>query len=275
MIFSLILFRSSTLQARHVKATWGRRCNKVLFMSSQSDPDLPTVKLKVGEGRDNLWGKTKNAFRYVYENHLEEYDWFVKADDDTYMVIENLRYLLKDYNSSYPLYFGRKFKPYVKQGYMSGGAGYVLSTEAVRRFIEVMMTVCIVMVNTFIQSGVDDGEVCRLDNGGAEDVEIGKCMINLGVEAGDSRDAEGRKRFMPFVPEHHLIPGHIPKDSWYWKYQSYPEEEGLACCSDFAISFHYVSPNEMYVLEYLIYHLRPYGIKIGESPEDIKVQGKG
>ena len=37
----------------------------------------------------------------------------------------------------------------------------------------------------------------------------------------DTRDTEGRKTFFPFVPEHHLIPGHIPQDSWYWPYQYY------------------------------------------------------
>jgi hypothetical protein len=40
-----------------------------------------------------------------------------------YVVVENLRYMLSDYNSSEPTYFGCRFKPYVKQGYMSGGAG--------------------------------------------------------------------------------------------------------------------------------------------------------
>ena len=122
-----------------MKATWGRRCNKFLIMSSKSDDELPTVALKLGEGGDNythLWGKTKSAFRYVYQNHFDDYDWFLKTDDDTFMIMENLRYFLKDYNSSDPVYFGRRYKTFVKQGYMSG-AGYVLSKEALRRFVEV------------------------------------------------------------------------------------------------------------------------------------------
>lgn len=123
-----------------------------------ADTELGSVALPVKEGRNNLWAKTKEAFKYIYEHHLDDADWFIKADDDTYVVVENLRYMLYPYSPDDPIYFGCKFKPFVKQGYMSGGAGYVLSKEAVRRFVE---------------EGIPHKDKCRQSADGAEDVEIG------------------------------------------------------------------------------------------------------
>ena len=34
----------------------------------------------------------------------------MKADDDTYVVVENLRFLLKDYNTQDNIWFGHRFK---------------------------------------------------------------------------------------------------------------------------------------------------------------------
>ena len=40
----------------------------------------------------------------------------MKADDDTYVILENLRHLLSNYSRSDPIYFGCQFKPFTPQG---------------------------------------------------------------------------------------------------------------------------------------------------------------
>lgn len=193
-------------KARHVKNTWTRHCNIVVFMSSVEDPNFPTVGLGTKEGRDQLYWKTIRAFHYAYEHHIDEADWFLKADDDTYVIVDNLRWVLANHTPDEPIYFGRRFKPYTKQGYMSGGAGYVLSKEALRRFVEGFKT-----------------KVCSHTTS-VEDLAMGQCMEKVGVLAGDSRDGLQRETFHPFVPEQHLT-AKFPKSFWYWSYCYYPISE--------------------------------------------------
>ena len=67
-------------------------------------------------GREHLTAKTMHAFDYAYRQHLNEFDWFIKADDDTYLIVENLRYMLSAHSPQEPVYFGHHFKTIVKQG---------------------------------------------------------------------------------------------------------------------------------------------------------------
>ena len=186
-------------KAIHVKATWGKHCNKLKFISDYEDLSLPAVDSKTENNRDHLTAKTMRAFDLAFKEELDRYDWFMKADDDSYVILENLRYFLSIYSHGNPVFFGHHFKNDVDQGYFSGGAGYVISREALRRF------------------GNRKHGDCASDYG-YEDVEFGRCMEKLGVKPGDSRDALGRSRFHPLDIHKHFVEG-FP--DWYIETSKY------------------------------------------------------
>jgi glycoprotein-N-acetylgalactosamine 3-beta-galactosyltransferase len=102
--------------------------------------------------------------------------------------------------------------------------------------------------------------LCRGDDDGAEDVEMGKCLQNLNVTAGDSRDSSGRARFFALNPSSIVVPVSKDPEFWYWKNQFYPADDGENCCSETTIAFHYVDPHQMYVLDFFAYRLRVFGL---------------
>ncbi|GFR68833.1 glycoprotein-N-acetylgalactosamine 3-beta-galactosyltransferase 1 [Elysia marginata] len=169
--------------------------------------------------------------------HGKEFDWFLKSDDDTYIVMENLREMLRSYDPDSPVYFGYRFKPYTPQGYMSGGAGYILSREALRRLV----------VNGIL------GKFCGPFTG-VEDLDIGRCLYTVGVEAKDSLDNFGLERFHPL--NFFAYFGNLKLPAWTGDYAFHPLKRGFECCSNKTISFHYIRAHEMYMLEFLIYHMR-------------------
>lgn len=59
-------------RARVVQHTWGSRCDTLLFVAAEDDPNLPIlqVDLQARESRDLLWRKSQLAWNLVADRHL-------------------------------------------------------------------------------------------------------------------------------------------------------------------------------------------------------------
>ena len=109
LCFLSTMSKSHSLRAVHITETWGKHCDKLLLFSSVTDVNIGAIGFNVTEGHGHIWGRVKLMMKYIYKNFLDEYDWFLKADDDTFLITENLRYMLSAYSTEDPIYFGYKF----------------------------------------------------------------------------------------------------------------------------------------------------------------------
>lgn len=80
-------------------------------------------------------------------------------------------------------------------------------------------------------------------------VEIALSLNRLGIATENTRDEEGRARFITLGlhPERTLTRD-ANKDHWLWVYDR-DSKEGLECCSKHWVGTHYVPPEEMRQLE--------------------------
>ncbi|KAK7088994.1 glycoprotein-N-acetylgalactosamine 3-beta-galactosyltransferase 1-like [Littorina saxatilis] len=239
-------------RVKAVNGTWVPRCDgHVFFIKTNKTQHSDVISFDdVKDGRNALTEKTVAALIYLYRYELGKYDWFLKGDDDTYIVMENLRFLLAQYNSSQPVYLGHLFKKLVKQGYMSGGASYVLSREALRKLNE---------------EGFQKNK-CRV-KGNDEDVDIGRCLEAVGVFPHNSIDKYGRSAFHPGPAETHIA--HDAVNPWLVEYNRFKGAGGRNCCSELTVSFHHVKAAEILVMDHLLYRTSVYG----RVPDFSRLQG--
>ncbi|CAF3690758.1 unnamed protein product [Rotaria sp. Silwood1] len=236
-------------RVKAVNETWAPRCDRYFFITEYAREIMTPEQIKFAEqipiapiknitpGYGHLTQKSNLAFLFAYEYYLNDFEWFVKADDDTYLIVTHLKTFLSKQNPSEPITFGYTFQIHIPKGYHSGGASYVLSRESLRRFYEAY--------NDPISNCTKDG--------GAEDIEIARCLRTKGVYPGKALDKENRELFHPLPFADHFQ-GFFP--DWLVKRAENPLQSYYNCCSDQTISFHYISPAEQYLMDFLLYKAR-------------------
>lgn len=231
------------------RSTWAKRCDGFMAFSTITDFNIPSYNIthEGPEEYNNMWQKSRSIWKFIANNYLDSFDFFLLGGDDMFYIIENLRYYLGSNEihelkeSSNGLYFGRRFFPPHQEVFNSGGAGYLIDTKSLQILKDNL-----------------DSPICHAHQVGFwEDVNIANCLRqSAGIIPYDTRDDLKRERFHPFLPGSHLT-YRIPKtkENWDWYPKYNPElKEGYECCSENSISFHYSPADTTKQLHSYLYH---------------------
>ena len=204
-VFCAVFTHSKAHSKLHyVHNTWGKRCDKILYFSGPKDPDqvddpkFELVYLDMVDKYERITEKTLLTFEYIYENFINEYDWFVRANDDTYIIMENLKVFLANRCSDDMSIYGKVLKYRDNghiynygdnsKGFLQGGSGFIISRKSLRLFVESM---------------IEDPKFCVMYRGSWEDQEIANCFRKINVYPGETRDELNRERF--FMDQFHQV----------------------------------------------------------------------
>jgi glycoprotein-N-acetylgalactosamine 3-beta-galactosyltransferase len=81
----------------------------LIFTDAPLDPEIPHIYFPLMGTRDHSWEKIRRVFRYVYETLGNKYDWYLRADDDSYVVFDNARSLVSEHNPKKALILGYRW----------------------------------------------------------------------------------------------------------------------------------------------------------------------
>ncbi|EPQ10684.1 Chondroitin sulfate synthase 1 [Myotis brandtii] len=162
------------LQTRAVAVyrTWSKTIpGRVEFFSSEgSDTSIP-IPIVPLRGVDDSYPPQKKSFmmlKYMHDHYLDQYEWFMRADDDVYIKGDRLESFLRSLNSSEPLFLGQtglgtteemgKLALEPGENFCMGGPGVIMSREVLRRMVPHI------------------GKCLREMYTTHEDVEVGRCV---------------------------------------------------------------------------------------------------
>jgi hypothetical protein len=152
--------------------TWVQNLpGKLAYFSSAgstSKYSLPIVSL---DGVDDSYPPQKKSFmmlKYMHDHYIDEFEWFMRVDDDLYIRPEKIEKLLRSINSSEAQFIGQAglgntdefglLSLEEDENFCMGGPGIAMSRETLKRVVPHIHT-CIKNLYTT-----------------HEDVEIGRCI---------------------------------------------------------------------------------------------------
>ena len=109
-------------RTKAVNETWAPRCDRYFFITEYTRETMTKEQVGFAEqvpiasinnitaGYDHLTQKSVLGFLFAYENYFNDFEWFLKADDDTFLIVENLKAFLSEQNALEPITFGYNFK---------------------------------------------------------------------------------------------------------------------------------------------------------------------
>ncbi|XP_031196231.1 C1GALT1-specific chaperone 1-like [Mastomys coucha] len=215
-----------------VKQTWIKHCDKAEFFSSQHVKGFESITVN----RNSTSLMMIKAYTYAFEKYKDQYSWFFLTYPSTFAVIENLKYFLLGKDPSQPFYLGHT--EYTGNlDYVTMEGGVVLSIESVERLISCFK---------IAQRCPKEEKLIRKFS---EDQQLAIFLREMGVFAENAEDSEGKDLF------NKKTIGRLIKEAM----ADYPNEIVQGCCSDVAISFSGLTPNQMHVMMYGVYRLRAFG----------------
>ncbi|KAJ8398016.1 hypothetical protein AAFF_G00433630 [Aldrovandia affinis] len=219
------------------KDTWSKHCDQAVFYTSESAKALEAVDLQ----EQDEWAKLRKALKHAHDN-AGDLRWFFMARPTTFAIIENLKYLVLNKDPGQPFYIGHALKSGELE-YVEYESGVVLSLEALRRLVGIF----------------EDKDKCP-ERGHAlwklsEEKQLAVCLKYTGVFAENGEDLRGKGLF------NSKSVGSLISNSLALNTQDVIE----GCCSDMAVTFSGMSPNQMHVMMFGVYRLRPYGHTFHDS----------
>uniref|UniRef100_A0A914EGI2 N-acetylgalactosaminide beta-1,3-galactosyltransferase n=1 Tax=Acrobeloides nanus TaxID=290746 RepID=A0A914EGI2_9BILA len=241
-VMTTVKYHDSRMPA--INQTWLKRCDHGQFFTNKPIPDEFVPHTAIFEGfsdsYEDLFWKSFYALYYTYEHISKDFQWYMKADDDTYLIMENLRHYLQRFNSSEPLFLGFRLKPYLENGYNSGGI-YVLSNAAMKLFSEQLYL---------------NETLCSFND--YEDVGIAKCFESLGILPLDTKDSHGKQRFLPFSVQQ-TFDGSLDEEKAEEWLVDVPNQ-GFEAFSRELISIHHMTPEAIRSAEVFLYHVKLHNV---------------